>query len=159
MRTVAVLTGRVLQVRRIDTGQSVGYGASFKAQKPLLLATVALGYADGIMRAASNRGVAFVGGDGGGSLVPIVGRISMDLLTLDVGTLPAAPQPGDEVELLGDHVSLETLADAAGTNAYEILTGIRPRVPRYYQDGASARAGATEDEASARAGATKENLP
>jgi len=131
MKTVAVLIGRVLQVRRIDSGDSVGYGATFRTKKPLLVATVALGYADGIVRAASNRGQAAIGG----VLVPIVGRISMDLVTLDVSGLATEPRAGDEVELLGDHVSLEMLAEAGGTNAYEILTGLAPRVPRHYSEG------------------------
>jgi alanine racemase len=130
MKVVAFLTSRVLQVRRIDKDDSVGYGATFRAKKPLLLATLALGYADGILRAASNRGVAAIGG----RLVPYVGRVSMDLVTVDVSELGFEPRAGDEVELLGDHVTLEMLAEAAGTNAYEILNGLGRRVPRHYTD-------------------------
>ncbi len=130
MKPVAILTGRVLQVRRIDQGAMVGYGATFLAQRPLLIATLALGYADGILRAASNRGRAAVGGQ----LVPYVGRVSMDLVTVDVTDLTREPRAGDEVELLGEHVSLEMLAEAAGTNAYEILNGLGGRVPRHYTE-------------------------
>jgi alanine racemase len=130
MKTVVILTGRLLQVRRIERGDAVGYGATFRAQKPLLIATLALGYADGILRAASNRGRAAVGGQ----LVPYVGRVSMDLVTLDVTDLAGEPRAGDEVELLGEHVSLEMLAEAAGTNAYEILNGLGRRVPRHYTE-------------------------
>ena len=98
MQTTAVLTARVLQLRRIDLGESVGYGATFRAKRPTMVATVALGYADGFPRALSNKGAAILNG----AQVPIVGRISMDLITLDVTSLPETPHVGDEVELLGE---------------------------------------------------------
>ncbi|HVW72197.1 MAG TPA: alanine racemase [Rhizomicrobium sp.] len=128
MQTVAVLTARVLQLRRIDLGESVGYGATFRAQRPTMLATIALGYADGFPRALSNKGVAVLNG----ARVPIVGRISMDLITLDVTDLPEMPHVGDPAELLGDHVSLGEVAAGAGTNEYEILTRLR-RAPKHYE--------------------------
>lgn len=131
MQTVAVVTGRVLQLRRIDSGDCVGYGASFRAQRPTMIATIALGYADGIPRAASNRGAAAIKGQ----RAPIVGRISMDLTTLDVTDLSELPGSGDEVELLGDTITLAEAAAAAGTNEYEILTRLR-RMPRYYSESA-----------------------
>jgi alanine racemase len=137
MQTAAVLTARVLQLRRIDSGQSVGYGATFHAKRPSMLATVALGYADGYPRTLSNKGIAVLGG----ARVPVVGRISMDLMILDVTGLPV--HVGDEAELLGDKVTLGEVAAMAGTNEYEILTRLR-RVPKYY-DGASAQAGATKE--------------
>jgi alanine racemase len=132
MQTAAVLTARVLQVRRIDSGESVGYAATFRAKRPSMIATVALGYADGIPRTLSNKGVAAIAG----VRVPVVGRVSMDLMTLDVSALAEPPHVGAEVELLGDAISLGEVAEAAGTNEYEILTRLR-RVPRRY-DGASA---------------------
>jgi alanine racemase len=132
MKTVAILKARLLQVRRIDKGESVGYAATFHAKRPTMIATVALGYADGFPRAASNRGAAMIGG----VRVPIVGRVSMDLITLDVSALKTAPRPGDEAELLGDGVSLAEVAEAAGTNEYEILTRLSHRVPRRYTDAA-----------------------
>lgn len=125
MQTAAVLTGKVLQVRRIDTGDSVGYAATFRAKRPSMIATVALGYADGIPRAASNKGAAAIRG----VIAPFAGRVSMDLLTLDVTGMDV--EPGDEAEILGDTVKLMDAADAAGTNAYEILTRLR-RMPRHY---------------------------
>jgi alanine racemase len=130
MKSVAVLTGRVLQVRRIDKGDSVGYAATFHAKRPTMIATVALGYADGLPRAASNRGMAALNG----VRVPVVGRISMDLITLDVTGLKT--QAGDEAELLGDTITLAEAAAAAGTNEYEILTRLSSRVPRRYTDAA-----------------------
>jgi alanine racemase len=132
MKTVAVLTARVLQTRRIDKGESVGYAATFRAKRPTMLATLALGYVDGIMRAASNRGFAAIGG----TRVPYAGRVSMDLLTLDVTGMAAAPKKGDSAELIGDAISLTELAEASATNEYEILTGLSPRVPRRSTDGA-----------------------
>lgn len=130
MKTVALLKARVLQVRRIDKGESVGYAATFHAKRPTMIATVALGYADGFPRAASNRGAAVIGG----ARVPLVGRVSMDLITLDVTALTTCPRPGDEAELMGDAVTLAELAEAAGTNEYEILTRLSARVPRRYTD-------------------------
>ena len=125
MQTAAVLTAKVLQVRRIDTGDSVGYAATFRARRPSMIATVALGYADGIPRAASNKGAAAIRG----VAVPFAGRVSMDLLTLDATGLEV--EPGDEAEILGDTITLMQAAEAAGTNAYEILTRLR-RMPRHY---------------------------
>jgi alanine racemase len=128
MQTAAVLTARVLQVRRIDSGESVGYAATFHAKRPSMIATIALGYADGIPRALSNRGAAAIAG----VRVPVVGRVSMDMTTLDVSDLPQPPAVGQEVELLGDAITLGEVAERAGTNEYEILTRLR-RVPRDYE--------------------------
>src|SRR5471030_1257205 len=128
MQTAAVLTARVLQVRRIDSGQSVGYAATFRAKRPSMIATVALGYADGVPRALSNKGVVALDG----VRVPIVGRVSMDMMTLDVTDLTEPPRTGDVVELLGDTITLGEVAALAGTNEYEILTRLR-RVPRIYE--------------------------
>ena len=128
MQTAAVLTAKVLQVRRIDSGDSVGYAATFRAKRPSMIATVALGYADGIPRTLSNKGAAAIGG----VRVPMVGRVSMDLITLDVSALSEPPHIGADVELLGDGISLGEVAQAAGTNEYEILTRLR-RVPRRYE--------------------------
>ena len=80
------MTARVLQTRRIDKGDSVGYAATFRAKRPTMLATVALGYADGILRAASNKGWAAFAG----MAAPFAGRVSMDLLTLDITDLKQA---------------------------------------------------------------------
>lgn len=126
MRPVAMLTGKVLQLRRIDSGECVGYGATFRAKRPTMLATVALGYADGIPRTLSNRGSAAIAGH----RVPVIGRVSMDMVSLDVTGLDVAP--GDDAELLGDTVTLAEVAQAAQTNEYEILTRLR-RVPKVYE--------------------------
>ncbi len=131
-KTVAQLTGRILQVRRVDVGESAGYGATFRVGRPTTLATVALGYADGLMRALSNRGICAIGGH----RVPIAGRVSMDLITLDVTDVPSrAIEIGADVEFLGDTISLDELAEASNTAPYEILTSFKPRVKRHYVSG------------------------
>ena len=128
MQAACVLSARVLQLRRIDSGESVGYAATFRAKRPSMLATVALGYADGLPRTLSNKGAAMLGG----VRVPIVGRVSMDMTVLDVTDLPSPPHIGEEAELLGDCITLGEVAALAGTNEYEILTRLR-RVPRVYE--------------------------
>lgn len=130
-RTVAVLTGRVLQIRAVQAGDSVGYGAGYTAAQPMTLATVAAGYADGLMRRIATRGRAAIAG----YFVPYAGRISMDLTVLDVTSVPAnLLARGTAVEFMGDTVTLEELADAAGTITHEVLTSIGPRVHRHYID-------------------------
>ncbi|HTQ15573.1 MAG TPA: alanine racemase [Rhizomicrobium sp.] len=124
---VARLAGRVLQLRRVDLGESVGYGATHRIERQGMLATVALGYADGAMRALGNAGHAALGG----VRAPIVGRVSMDLITLDVTDVPPrAREVGAEAEFFGDVISIDEIARAAGTAHYEILTRIGARVPR-----------------------------
>jgi len=131
--TAALLTGRILQLRRVDKGESVGYGASFRIGRKGTLATIALGYADGLMRAIGNRGMGAIGG----MRAPVAGRVSMDLVTLDVTDIPAAAlRVGAEVEFLGDTISLDELAQAANTAPYEILTSLGGRVPRRYVEAA-----------------------
>jgi alanine racemase len=132
-KTAARLTAPVLQVRRVDKGESVGYGATFGVGRPTTLATVALGYADGLKRALGNRGMGAIGG----LKAPIVGRVSMDLVTLDVTDVP--PEHvfvGAQAEFLGDAVLLDDVAAAAGTANYDILTSIGPRVGRIYEPAA-----------------------
>lgn len=127
VQTVVRLTGRVLQLRRIDKGQSVGYGAVFHAQRPSMIATVALGYADGVLRAATSGGMAIVNG----ARASFAGRVSMDLITLDVTDIGGVAV-GDEVELFGPELSLEEAASGWGTNAYELLTALSHRAERIY---------------------------
>lgn len=128
---MAVLTGRVLQVRPVQEGDTVGYGATFAAARPSTLATVAAGYADGLLRNIALRGRAAIAG----YYVPYAGRISMDLAVFDVSDVPEnLLSRGVEVELMGDTITLEELADAAGTINHEILASIGPRVHRHYVD-------------------------
>jgi alanine racemase len=126
---VASLTAPIIQVRTIEQAGTIGYAASFAVPAGAVIATVALGYADGYLRALGNAGVASVAG----VHVPVVGRISMDLLTLDVSAAPAgAVAEGTYVELFGRDVSIDDVAKAAGTISYELLTSIGRRVKREY---------------------------
>jgi alanine racemase len=126
---VAVMTGKILQLRRVDSDGSVGYGATFQIGRDTTLATVALGYADGLMRAMSNNGFGAIAGH----RAPIMGRVSMDLATLDVTDVPAeALMVGADVEFFGDTISLEEAAASASTANYEMIASLGPRVPRRY---------------------------
>jgi alanine racemase len=130
---VAVLTARILQLRRIDKGESVGYGATLTTKRPTMLATTGLGYADGVLRSAAGKGFAAIAGQ----RVAFAGRVSMDLTILDVAAIaPSALRLGAEVEFFGDSISVEEVAAAAGTVNYEILTALRGRVPRRYTENA-----------------------
>jgi len=134
MAPVVTLTGRILQLRDLDEVQTVGYGASYVARPPARLAVVGVGYADGYPRCLGNRASAAVAG----IRVPVVGRVSMDLLCLDVSGLPRdrdhSVRVGDSVELIGPTISLDEVADAADTISYEILTGLGRRLAREYVD-------------------------
>jgi len=129
MNPVVTLATPLLQVRTIDSGESVGYGATYTASGPRRLGVAALGYADGLIRALGNRGHGVIAG----VKCPVVGRVSMDLVTLDVSAAPqAALAAGAPVEFIGPHQSVDELARAAGTLAYEVLTRLGPRVERRY---------------------------
>jgi alanine racemase len=132
MRAVVRLSARIIQVREINTPQSVGYGATYRATGRRRIATVPVGYGDGYPRALSGQGVAYIAGIS----VPIVGRVSMDLITLDVTEAPlAAVQPGALVDLIGgDGPSLDDVAERAGTIGYELLTALGGRYHRRYRD-------------------------
>jgi alanine racemase len=129
MRPVVRLLARILQVRAIDAPQTVGYGATHRATGPARIATVAAGYADGYLRSISSHGHAWVAG----KRVPVVGRVSMDLLALDVtGIAEEAVRPGDWAELLNQEQTVDALAAEAGTIGYEILTSLGARYHRVY---------------------------
>lgn len=129
MRPVVALHARIIQTRTIEPGTGVGYGLTHHADTRQRIATIALGYADGWPRRLGNRGSAFVDG----VRVPIVGRVSMDSIMLDVTHVPeAALAPGRPVELLGPHQSIDQVAADADTIAYEILTRLGSRFARHY---------------------------
>jgi alanine racemase len=131
MLPVVTLNARILQVRKIDTFQTVGYGGAWRAARPSRVATIALGYADGYFRILINRTHVHLAGH----RVPVIGRISMDLSTIDVTDVPEAQcRPGDEVEVLGAHMTPDDLAEQARTNAYEIMTSLGRRYARVYID-------------------------
>ena len=127
MRTVAALEAQVLQVRSLAAHETVGYGASYRASAPQQAAVVGIGYADGLPRALSNCG-AFQAAE---RSCPIIGRVSMDLTTIEVGD--ADLKPGDWVEVFGANRPVDEVAAQAGTLAYEIFTGLSSRVRRIYE--------------------------
>ncbi len=129
MREVVRVHGRVLQVRTVGAQGSVGYGGAYTAAPGARLATIGVGYADGYRRELGNRAHAAAAG----VRVPVVGRVSMDLLTLDVSGVPAGELLADDaVTLIGGEVPIEEVARAAQTIPYELLTGLGPRLPRRY---------------------------
>lgn len=126
---VVTIRARILQLRDIEPGASVGYGASAVADGSMRVATVAIGYADGYLRSFSNCGIAEVAG----YRVPVVGRVSMDLVALDVTAVPRdSVAEGDWAVLVGGSVSLEEAATLAGTIGYELLTAMGERLERIY---------------------------
>lgn len=130
MAPVVRLQGRILQVRRVDAVTTVGYGASHHAAREARLATVGIGYADGLPRSTSSGLV----GRFRDVPVPLVGRVSMDLTTFDVSAVPHrnGPRPGDAIDLIGPLNPLDDMAARAGTIGYEILTALGPRHARVY---------------------------
>jgi alanine racemase len=135
MQTVVRLDARILQVRDVGIGDVVGYGATFTAMRPSRIATIACGYADGFLRALSSDGnkpgaVGYIGD----YAVPLVGRVSMDLITLDVTDVPAGlARRGAWVEVMGGRVTVDDLTDRAGTIGYELLSRLSRRVHRVYE--------------------------
>ena len=127
MAQVVLLQGKILSIRDVDTPQTVGYGATHRFKRPTRLATVAAGYADGYPRGLGRE----IGAHIGNIAVPVIGRVSMDLITLDVTDAPRA-KPGDMVDLIGPHHDLDVQASQSGTIGYEILTRIGRRYARRY---------------------------
>jgi alanine racemase len=129
LRQAVSLRARIVQSRTVQAGDVVGYGARYAATGPRRIATIAIGYADGWLRALSGRGQAFIDG----AAVPIAGTVSMDSITLDVTGIPEARVlPGQEVELLGEHQTVDDVAHEAGTIGYEVLTRLGSRFHREY---------------------------
>lgn len=137
MSEVVRLQGKILQVRRVDSPRSVGYGAAHIVTRPSRIATVPVGYADGYLRSAGNRASGYIRG----VQVPVVGRVSMDMMTLDVTNIPPQhAQPGEPVDLIGGPHPVDALAAEAGTIGYEILTALGRRYRRRYIGNGGARA-------------------
>lgn len=126
-RPVVRLSIPVIQTRIVGQGESVGYGNSFIAPRDMRVATIAAGYADGIQRALSGKATLWAGD----TQCPLLGRVSMDLLTIDVS---AVADEVDALDLLGPHQGVDALADVIGTIGYEILTGLGQRYQRVYSE-------------------------
>src|SRR3954466_9623037 len=139
MQPVVELKARIVQIRNVERGETVGYGGTWTARRPTKLAIVAAGYADGYFRAASandgTRGAEVVVA---GKRCPVAGRISMDLMAVDVTDLPAnAARRGHMVTLIGDGITVDEIAHHFGTIGYEVLTSLGKRYARIYTGGAA----------------------
>ena len=134
LEQVVRVCARVIDVRDMQSGESVSYNATWQADSPRRIATVALGYADGYRRALSNRGVALVHG----VRVPVVGNVTMDMTMLDVTGLGAACVVGDVATFVGrdglDVLRTDAVAATGAISMYELLVGLRLRAPRFYVD-------------------------
>jgi len=132
MAQVVRLQGKILQIRCVDTPQSVGYGATHRTSEPGRIATVGVGYADGYLRSLSSNTNRKAMAHIGDVPVPVVGRVSMDMITLDVSRVPEHQcRPGMPVDLIGPHHDADALAQEAGTIGYEIKTSLGGRHTAY----------------------------
>lgn len=129
------LKSHIIMIKEIDAGETVGYGATFTAEKPLKIATIGIGYADGYQRSFSNKAEVLIRG----KRAKVAGRVCMDQIMVDVTDIPGV-QKGDVATLVGkdgdERVTFEELAEIAGTINYELACAISKRVPRvFYSDG------------------------
>ncbi len=127
IRPVVTFEAPILQIRTLQPGDVVGYGAAFTAEREMQVAVAAAGYADGVLRAAFPKAYGSVAGRPS----PVIGRISMDLTLFDVTGCPDA-RPGEMIEIIGANAPLDRVAHKAGTIAYELLTRLGARTPRTY---------------------------
>jgi alanine racemase len=134
MRAVIDLKARILQVRTVSRGETVGYGATWTAGRPSRIAIVGLGYADGFSRSAgAAKGKAPASMVISGRRCPIAGRVSMDLVAVDVTELgEGRPRRGDFATVIGKEMSVDEVAAGMGTIAYEVLTSLGRRYHRVY---------------------------
>jgi alanine racemase len=130
LKTALTLTAPILSVFDVEEGESIGYGASFTAKQSITAATVSLGYADGYLRSGGNYGFGVLSG----IPCPVLGRVSMDLITIDVSDLPERPQTGDRVEFIGQQAGYEIQAEALGTIGYELTSRLGGRITRSWGD-------------------------
>ena len=128
LKPAMTLSAQLIAVREVAVGESVGYGAGWVAERPSRIGTVSCGYADGYPRHAPSGTPLYVGG----RRAPLAGRVSMDMLSVDLTDLPEAAV-GDAVELWGANLPVDEVAHAAGTIGYELLTKVTARVPRRYK--------------------------
>ena len=134
MQPVAYLEGTVMQVRNLQPGETVGYGATWTAERPSRIAILGAGYKDGVPRALSSKA-----GDGpaqvfiGGKRCPIIGRVSMDMMAVDItGLIPLSIARGTRAEILGANIPIDEAAGWAGTISYELLTRLGSRYAMHY---------------------------
>jgi alanine racemase len=127
LRPALQLRAFVTHVKRVPEGAGIGYGQTWHAERDSVIATIGIGYEDGVLRSRSSRGAVVVRGE----RAPLVGRVSMDQITVDVTGVPGV-RAGDVATLIGEGITAEDVADWSGTNCYEVLTSIGSRVERLY---------------------------
>jgi alanine racemase len=132
LQPVMRVTTEILSVKNIPANYGLSYGRTWRSKRPSRIATVPVGYADGYLRALSDKSEVLVGG----RRCPVRGRVCMDMTMVDVTECTTPVKVGDEVVLLGPGIGAEELAAWAGTIPYEILTGWSGRVPRSFQGSA-----------------------
>jgi alanine racemase len=135
MRAVALLEGAILQTRTVHAGETVGYGATWQATRETRIAVLGAGYKDGVPRSLSSGNAntppqVFLGG----KRCPVIGRISMDMMAIDVTDLPRPVSRGETAEILGPHILIDEAASWAGTISYELLTRLGSRYARLYSE-------------------------
>lgn len=137
MAEVARLQGKIIAVRDVDTAMTVGYGATHRVTRKGRVATVPIGYADGFPRALGNHASGVLAERGASDVsLPVVGRVSMDLITLDVSDLPPEQtRIGTYIDLIGGRRAVDDVAAEAGTIGYELLVRLGRRIPRLYRRG------------------------
>ena len=123
------LESRLIAIRSLPPGEAVGYGETWRAERPTIMGMVCVGYGDGYPRHARNGTPVGIRG----ARAPLIGRVSMDMLAVDLTDVPGA-SIGDPVELWGRNIAIDEVAACAGTISYELLTGVTRRVPRVEQD-------------------------
>ncbi len=129
LRNPVRLFSKLIQVKEVAEGQKIGYNLTHGFEKTAIVGTICVGYADGLSRLLSNKGLCFING----FAVPIVGRISMDLINLDLSNIPAIHRKiGQEVDIICKHQTPDMLATKAGTIGYEVLTSLGNRYERKY---------------------------
>jgi alanine racemase len=130
LQPVLSLKSRLTLVRDLPAGRGISYGRTFVTDRPTTVATIGIGYGDGYPRSLSGNGAEVLIA---GQRCPLLGRVTMDQIMVDVGALETRPNVGDEVVLIGDEISTTEIAHKAGTIAWEIFTGITQRVTRVYR--------------------------
>ena len=132
--SVVTLHAPVLQTRALGAGDSIGYGATFTAARDMTIGIVGLGYGDGLPRSLGNRDTGIARVMVNNTPVPLVGRMSMDTLAIDLTDLENPVAPGDMVEIFGPHNPIDAIATQGQTISYELLTGLGGRYNRIYED-------------------------
>jgi alanine racemase len=139
MAPVVTLEAPILMLKEVKTGETVGYGALQTMHRDSRIAIVGIGYADGFFRSLSSadnhRGTSVVIG---GLTCPVVGRVSMDMIGVDITDLPSLPLPGAMAEIIGKTITVDDHADVAGTIGYEVLTSLKGRYVRQYVESVQA---------------------